>query len=97
MKTLIIIAIAVMLFSIYYVSFGMKQGEEMPYVIRFRNTQVPDIAQNEHLKDKLTIKKQIDQGYLVLSRINDKALKTILKEDYHLTNQDVLVQSSRVL
>lgn len=100
------ISIAVMIVSVLYAAyyavrngFGYTRRKDgsivTSYTLHFKGDSIPDISQNNRLRDKLTIQRTLPDGYLVESTINDSNIAAILKEDYGITAKEVLIQSTK--
>ncbi|AUW96255.1 hypothetical protein [Streptococcus pluranimalium] len=64
------------------------------YSVKFLNvSDVPELKDDAQLRKYLRVVTHSDNAYVVQSKWNDKKLREYLMTNYHLTKQQIVVQS----
>ncbi|MEX2805552.1 hypothetical protein AB3329_10705 [Streptococcus sp. H31] len=92
----IIILLALLGLQLYSRSYRKRLtgSSESIYIIQFKNMDKrPDILANDKIAPSLELIAEKDREYRVYSKINDTALKQLIRDEYNLSSGQVVISS----
>ncbi|AND79281.1 hypothetical protein [Streptococcus pantholopis] len=92
--TILLALLGLQLYSRSYRKKRFTGTSKSIYIIQFKNVDKrPDILANDKIAPSLELIAERDKEYRVYSKLDDTALKQLIRNEYHLSSGQVVISS----